>query len=236
MADKQLKGVHLKTFSAAIFDFDGTLFDTRKAVYATLVETFSSLGPNIPPPDKIHDIMALGINLEETFHRLSNNSLSHAEIDTYVSTYRSIYNTDVGIKASVPFDETKEALTQIYATETPIVVISNKGQASVQKILEHFDMAHFFHLIVATLDKAPTKPDPKSYFERVIPYLNQEACQKVLYVGDTEVDISYARNINITACWASYGYGDSARCRALSPDIIVDSVLSVARLFSSPHS
>jgi beta-phosphoglucomutase-like phosphatase (HAD superfamily) len=40
----------MSNFSSVIIDFDGTLFDTRRAISATLYETFAVY--NLPPPSQ----------------------------------------------------------------------------------------------------------------------------------------------------------------------------------------
>jgi len=43
-------------------------------------------------------------------------------------------------------------------------------------------------------------------------------------VGDTEIDILLARRTGIPCCWASYGYGETERCRALKPEYEISSI------------
>jgi len=57
--------------------------------------------------------------------------------------------------------------SQLHAAGAPVVIVSNKGEASVHAILTHFDMHDFVHLVIAARDASPTKPDPRSYFESV---------------------------------------------------------------------
>jgi phosphoglycolate phosphatase len=43
-------------------------------------------------------------------------------------------------------------------------------------------------------------------------------------VGDTATDILFARASGMPCCWASYGYGDVERCRALDPEHEISSI------------
>lgn len=214
-------------FSSVIVDFDGTLCDTRKAISATLYETFAMRG--VPPPveARVETIIARGLTLEQTFKLLVPN-VSPAELDAWVAAYRRIYNSGTGIRASAPFPESREALARLHAAGTPVVVASNKGERSVNEILSHFGLLGFVRLVIAASDASPTKPDPRSYFERIAPVLGGAACEQVLVAGDTDVDIHYARNIGAAACWAAYGYGDPQECRLLDPDIIAESPNDIA--------
>lgn len=217
-------------YTAVIFDFDGTLADTRPAISATLSETFSSFGLPTPDPGVVNAVISKGVNLEQTFQQLVQPAPAGEQLNEYVLRYREIYNSGVGVRASIPFPDAPRILEQINALGTPVVVVSNKGEESVQKILLQFEMREFVHSIVAARDAYPTKPDPKSYFERIRPMLGENLCQRVLVVGDTDLDIKFAQSIEATACWASYGYGDEQKCRSLAPDLTAASLEDVLHI------
>jgi phosphoglycolate phosphatase len=223
-------------FSSVIIDFDGTLFDTRRAISATLSETFAAY--NLPPPSRelVEKIIGRGITLEETLTRLIPQGVPAAQLNEWVLTYRRIYNSGTGIRASTPFPGSRAALVRLHAAGAPVVIVSNKGAASVHDILTHFSMHDFVRLVIAAHDASPTKPDPRSYFERIAPVLGTAACEHVLVAGDTDIDIRYARRIGATACWAAYGYGDPEECRLLQPELIAASPNEIADVVCSAMS
>jgi phosphoglycolate phosphatase len=49
-------------------------------------------------------------------------------------------------------------------------------------------------------------------------------------VGDTETDIQLAKNSGMACCWASYGYGEAERCRALEPEYEISSIAELPAL------
>jgi phosphoglycolate phosphatase len=218
----------MTNFSSVIIDFDGTLFDTRRAISATLYETFAAY--NLPPPsqERVEAIIGRGINLEETLTHLMPQNVPAAHLNEWVVTYRRIYNSGTGIRASTPFPGSQDALAQLHAAGAPVVIVSNKGEESVHDILTHFNMRDFVRLVIAARDASPTKPDPRSYFERIEPVLGTAASEHVLVAGDTDIDILYARRIGATACWAAYGYGNPDECRLLHPELIVASPNEIA--------
>ena len=218
----------MTNFSSVIIDFDGTLFDTRRAISATLYETFAAY--NAPPPsqERVEAIIGRGITLEETLTHLMPQRMPAEQLNEWALTYRRIYNSGTGIRASTPFPGSRAALAQLHAAGAPVVIVSNKGQASVHNVLTHFGMHNFVGLVIAAHDASPTKPDPRSYFERIVPVLGTAACEHVLVAGDTDLDILYARRIGATACWAAYGYGDPDECRLLHPEFIAVSPNEIA--------
>jgi phosphoglycolate phosphatase len=90
-------------YSAAIVDFDGTLFDTRRAISATLRETFAAY--NVPPPscERIDALIGRGINLEETFIHLMPQDVAIGQLNEWIINYRRFYDSGAGLCASTPF-------------------------------------------------------------------------------------------------------------------------------------
>ena len=60
--------------------------------------------------------------------------------------------------------------------------------------------------------------------------------RRVLIVGDTEADILFAKNAGLRSCWASYGYGDEAVCKALAPEFILPDIARLPGLIQSINS
>ena len=216
-------------YTSVIIDFDGTLFDTRRAISATLQKTFSAYDVPPPPEEQVTRIISRGITLEETLTHLVPKTVPVAQLTEWVTTYRRIYNSGTGIRASTPFPGSRDALARLHAAGTPIVIVSNKGEVSVREILAHFGMEGFVQLVIAARDASPTKPDPRSYFERIAPVLGAAACEHVLVAGDTDIDIRYARRVGAAACWAAYGYGNPDECRLLQPEFIAASPNEIAQ-------
>jgi phosphoglycolate phosphatase len=223
-------------YSCVIIDFDGTLFDTRRAISATLCETFAARNVPPPPQEHVEAIIGRGITLEETLTQLLPQSVPAAQLNEWVMTYRRIYNSGTGIHASTPFPGSRAALAQLHAAGAPVVIVSNKGEESVHAILTHFGMHDFVRLVIAARGASPTKPDPRSYYERIVPILGTAASEHVLVAGDTHLDILYARHIGATACWAAYGYGDPDECQLLHPEFIAASPEEIAHAVCAPHT
>ncbi|MEZ2229655.1 HAD family hydrolase [Microcoleus sp.] len=47
---------------------------------------------------------------------------------------------------------------------------------------------------------------------------------EVLMVGDTAVDLLFAKNAQIDACWAAYGYGVRDECVSLEPTFVINNI------------
>ncbi|KAE8316251.1 HAD-like domain-containing protein [Aspergillus transmontanensis] len=218
----------------AIFDFDGTLFDTHESISQTIKLTFDALLPtHTPPQPEIHRLIASGAGLSDTFRALHPDPATFtAQENQWIDKYRALYAThgQLLIKA---FPGAQELLTELKAHSVPIAIVSNKGVAAVKTALERNGLAGYVPEELIIGDKTPgaqRKPDPASFVDVLVPVLGEKfgtkvvADEGVLVVGDTVADIQFARNIGGRVCWCRYGYGDREACEGLGPDYVVDSL------------
>ena len=218
----------------AIFDFDGTLFDTHDSISQTIKLTFDALLPtHTPPQSEIHRLIASGAGLTETFTTLhpSPAEFTPAVENEWIEKYRALYAThgQLLIKA---FPGAKDLLTELNALNIPIAIVSNKGVAAVKTALERNGLGGYVPEDLIVGDKTPgakRKPDPSSFADVLVPTLREKygvevEAGKMLVVGDTVADLQFARNIKSRICWCRYGYGDRKACEGLGADFVVDSL------------
>ncbi|KAF3491128.1 pyrophosphatase ppaX [Arthroderma uncinatum] len=224
--------------SLAIFDFDGTLFDTHESIEQSIKLTFEALLPaHVPPQSKIHALIAKGAGLSDTFRTLHPSIEAYtAAADGWTAKYREVYAThgQLLIKA---FPGAKEILEDLKTCGIPIAIVSNKGVAAVKTALERNGMGGYIPEDLIIGDSTPgaqRKPEPTNFTDILIPTLKNQYvvadidASKVLVIGDTVADIQFARNIGGRACWCRYGFGDQDACKKLDPELIVDSLCEVA--------
>ncbi len=79
------------------------------------------------------------------------------------------------------------------------------------------------YAVKAERPDTPVKPDPR-LFHAIQQQIPGGRLQRFLVVGDTETDLCFARNAGLQSCWATYGYGHGARCRAVGFDYTLDRI------------
>ena len=211
-------------FKVVIFDYDGTLFDTRPAIVHCIQRAFAACGRPIPALEAIAGTVRTGLPLQETFFVLDKNlRTERAALNEIVGTYRKIY-LDEGAPLAKPFVGVREALQDIHARGTKCVIVSNKGIAAIRQSLDQSQLGSFVDLVFGDEPGLPKKPDQAIVMDHILPRYAPLQCEQILVVGDTEIDILLAKRAGIACCWASYGYGKTERCRQLAPEHEISSI------------
>jgi phosphoglycolate phosphatase len=210
-----------------VFDFDGTLCATRNAIVHCLSLTFDRLGRERPERQLALDTVGKGIDLRETFRMLCADVGDGDPLDQWIDTYREIYNSGEGQRQSELFPGVRQTLQTLTDAGCRVVVVSNKGERAVHNAMNHFGIAGYVDLTVCDRPGVSKKPDAASYIDIIRPMFRSIGADRTLVVGDTIADIQFARNCAVSACWAAYGYGDADVCRAMNPDLVIDSPLDL---------
>ncbi|KAK0658297.1 putative haloacid dehalogenase-like hydrolase [Cercophora samala] len=222
-----------------IFNFDGTLFDTHDSMTHCISRTFQKLQPSKQPPSlvEIRATIASGAGLERTFRTFLHQSTeisSDADLKSWISTYRNLYTIE-GQSLIKPFDNTTKVLRHLNNLQIPVVVIINKGKQTIEKVLKREELTCLIDLVVGDTRGVPPKPNPATFHSLVAPLYPKLAPKDILVVGDTEADILFAKNIGARSCWASYGYGNPARCEALGYGAKINQLCDVLDVISKSN-
>jgi phosphoglycolate phosphatase len=201
-----------------VLDFDGTLAETSEDVAWCMKQTFESHGFKAPDPEAV--LATIGLTLEDSFRRLRDEYFSLEELSTWVQTYRALYRAEGGRRSRL-FPGVADALKAVNELGLGVVVVSNKGADAIQTALRKFEVNH---LVTTTLGgdmTAHKKPHPALYHYEIKRHFGGIGDDEALVVGDTKVDLDFAKNAGLAACWASYGYGEPDECKQMEPEFVV---------------
>jgi phosphoglycolate phosphatase len=216
----------MSQYKLIIFDFDGTLAITHKAIVSCITKTFEFFGETPPEADIIQ--ATIGINLPNTF-KILHPAIEESAIPEWVETYRSFYRTE-GEKQLDLFPGTKKVLQLASKSGLSLGVFSNKHVSFVNLFMEKMRIHGFFDLILGDNGQIIQKPNPSVFHSIIKPLFPDLDNSQVLMVGDTAVDLLFAKNAGIDVCWAAYGYGDRSECLALAPTFAIDDISELAAI------
>lgn len=223
-------------FRLILFDYDGTLFDTRPAIIHCLRRSFEECGRPVRGGDAIAAGVRTGATLPDTLLWLDPElGCDHRALSELVVTYRRLYR-DEGTTLLHAFPGTAETLRQLHRDGIKCLVVSNKGTAAIHRSLATSGLSALIDFVLGDQPGMPKKPDPAIVTAFILSRYRAHR-DEILIIGDTEIDILFAKRSGVTACWASYGYGEPEQCRALEPQHVISAITELpAVIFSTDKS
>ncbi len=195
-----------------IFDFDGTLFDTKKDIAMALNHALKHSGLQELDENSVWKMTgngtptlikrALGKISDEKFERILNDTIN----------YYQKHSADF----AKPVDNVKVFLKE--TAQIPKAIISNKYRYFIEQILYKFSFSHYFKEIYGREDFETNKPEPEPLLY-VIDKLNINRDHTV-YIGDTVVDVTFSKNAGVRSCIIPSGASSLEEIIIEGPDII----------------
>lgn len=165
---------------AIVFDCDGVMFDSQQANLAFYNQIFRHFGVADVTPDQHERVKVCHTaSSPQVFEIL----LGPDRVDEAVS-----YSTSVDYSQYIPQLQAEPGLLTVLerlAVSYPLAIATNRGSSMV-KILEHFNLSHYFTHVVTHLDVERPKPNPDILFEAA-KRLGQTP-DDLLFIGDSEFD------------------------------------------------
>jgi phosphoglycolate phosphatase len=208
-----------------IFDFDGTLADTRELIIRTNQEAMKAM--NYPVRDEEAIRKTIGLPLAEGIRTLFPE-LPEEALPEWCTTYRRIFD---GLKTRyvpVLFPEVKETLEWLYAKGYVLTVASSRHSSSLNAFLQDLGIAPCFRYVLGADNVAKAKPDPEPVLQtlRDMGYPAEEA----LVVGDMPVDILMGARAGAKTVGVTYGNSNREELQAAGATYVLDGFSEIKSL------
>ena len=222
--------------NAVFFDLDGTLFDTKADLAATVNHTRRDLGLEERPEEEI--ILSVGRGakylLEHAIPEALADGFSCASLTSGLETASTLGRETVSTlgreTASSLFESVRERFMSHYAEHCVervqpypgvvrtlgelqdrgwlLGVNTNKPNFAVRLILEKFGFTRYFgSAVVAGGDGIPLKPDAQSLRECASRLRGHRLSSHDWMVGDNWTDMQCAANAGVKSAFCTFGFG-----------------------------
>ncbi|MFO7841653.1 MAG: HAD-IA family hydrolase [Fidelibacterota bacterium] len=208
------------------YDFDGTLCNTLPDITESMNVVLRKNGFEAVPEEQIRGFIGSGIGklVERAIHYAL---VQQEKIKTDISAVSRIgkemaeYYNDHLIVHSHLYPGTEKILR--YFSDLPQIIVSNKPEAMVRRMLGYFQIDRYFDLLVGgdTLDVS--KPDP-AVWEYVKDKMKLSQHIDGLMVGDSLPDMIFGKTAGLRTIAVSYGYNDAASLEDAGAEKIIDSL------------
>lgn len=217
----------MRKISVCIFDLDGTLTDTIRAIthFGNMaLKEFGMSGLSVEDY-KIY----VGDGRDKLIHRiLSAHNADTPDLfekvrDVYDAGYESDYLYDTNA-----YDGIKDVLYGLKQRGIKIAVCSNKPDNVVHFVTDNIFGKNYFDAVSGVIDGMPTKPNPHTALK--IAEMFNTAPSECLFLGDTNVDIFTAKNAGMTSVGVLWGFRSREELTQAGADYIAEKPRDILQL------
>lgn len=202
-------------YDTVIFDLDGTLLDTLQDLAAAVNHALYQQGY---PPRTVQEVCRfVGNGVEKLMRRAVPAGLPEERIMAALAVFKDYYalhNND----ATAPYPGIEALLDHLKARGVRMAIVSNKNDPNV-KALARLYFPTTISMAVGEGGGVRAKPCP----DTVLHVMNTWGCDpsRVLYVGDSDVDIQTARNAGVDCASVCWGFRPEQELRAAGATLLV---------------
>jgi 2-phosphoglycolate phosphatase len=204
-------------FDAALFDLDGTLLDTLEDLGSAVNRVMSARGFPTHPMSSFNYFVGEGARtlIERS---LPPGHRDAATVDALLDDYRKDYGRSWNVTTK-PYAGIPELLEELQRRGLALGVLSNKPHGMTVKCIEGYLAKFPFKAVLGQRDDVAKKPDPAGAFEAA--RLMGVAPDRVLYLGDTGVDMQTARAAGMFALGVTWGFRPEIELRENGASAII---------------
>ncbi len=199
-----------------VFDFDGTLCDTRNIIVATMRQTLSEL--HLPERSEDECAATIGLPLKKCFRKLFSQ-LSDEDTERCAEVYRRIFEANKPQYKPVLFPNVRETLSWLREHGMRMAVASSRNSLSLHDLLRDLDIAGYFDYVVGADMVVCPKPDPEPVLQ-ILKRIGVDAL-RTLVVGDMDVDILMGGRAGCKTCGVTYGNGTREELEEAGADYVI---------------
>ncbi len=203
----------------AIFDFDGTLCDTRAPIIAAKQETMRIYG--LPVRDEAACASTIGYTAKEGFQRLFPG-IEENLLENCVTTYRRLFEEMKQTTPPTLFPGVVETLEKLLAKGVVCTIATARNQVSCHEMLEGLGIKQHFSYILCGESTQHLKPHPEAVLKTMADL--GFAPEETLVVGDMPMDILMGKGAEAYACGVTYGNADRETLLKNGADFVIDAI------------
>ena len=210
----------LKTPDAILFDWDGTLVESLKAIHAAHNVVLTTFGqPALSYEDARRDLRQ---SAREKYMSLFGLEKAEAAFTLY---YDTILKSHLDELETLP--HAVNFLDFVHAQNIKMAVVSNKRQMILEKEITHLGWGNYFSSIVGAGTALRDKPAADPLLLALSHLQVAPDTHELWYVGDTDTDMKAANAAQLKPIYIEHGYGDRDEIMPHNPYLIVSDLIDL---------
>lgn len=201
-----------ESYSALLFDLDGTLTDSAPGIMNCLRHALGIMGYDMPnEPERF-----LGPPLQDSFAKYCG--MNEEQVAEAVRLFRERYR-DKGLFENSVYEGVPEMLGRLKASGKRLMVATCKADIYAKRILERFGLAGYFEF-VGGAELGGARSEKWEVIEYVLGSTGILDRSGVLMIGDRKHDVIGAKKCGISCMGILWGYGSEEELSAAGADYI----------------
>jgi beta-phosphoglucomutase len=206
-------------FDAVVFDWDGTLADSRRVVVASFQKALSEVDCEI---SNTFIEQRIGIGSAETFReilRSSKTTFDEALIKRLVALK---VRNEVEMSRGITLFDGALQLLQSLQGKIKLGLASMNDRAVIEHLLKVMSVKRFFSVVVTADDVARSKPDPEIFLKCAGEL--KSSPERCVVVEDSVFGVEAAKTAKMKCIAVLTGVHSKEMLEKAGPDLIVDSL------------
>ena len=173
-----------------VFDLDGTLIDSTRALLESHKAAWKSVGVKCPPKEEILGLT--GLPLIEIMQKLGPDHDPMALAEVYSQAY---------VRAS-RHECLFEGISDLLARPFRAAVATGKSQRGADRVVRHFGFENRFEVVLGGNSVSKPKPNPDLLFS----IMKKTGTEDIVMIGDTTYDLEMAHAAGVRGIGVSWGH------------------------------
>ena len=200
-----------------IFDFDGTLGNTRRNIVTTMQMAINEL--QLPYRSEDECASTIGLPLAGCFKTMFPD-LEESFISRCAETYRRIFNENLLTIKPEAFPGVVATLSALKERDYTLTIASSRSRNSLKELTYDMGIADYISYILGADDVKEAKPKPEPVL-KTLAAMHFNAGE-TLVVGDMAVDILMGANAGAKTCGVTWGNGTKNELENAGATFIID--------------
>jgi phosphoglycolate phosphatase len=205
--------MHQTSDMLVVFDLDGTLVDSTRALLESHEVAWASLGLQRPPDAAILEL--IGLPLLHTMRTLAPDQDPEALAEAYSRAY---------VKMANRYERLFDGMAELMARPFRAAVATGKSQRGAERAVNQHGLGDRFEIVLG----ADSVPRPKPNPDLLHAIMEATGTKNLVMIGDTTYDLEMAHAAGVKAIGVSWGHHSVERLRKWAP--VVDSVKALGHL------
>jgi beta-phosphoglucomutase len=212
---------------AAIFDWDGTLADTRQVIVASFQKALSNI--NIKTRAEFIE-RRIGTGAARTFQEILQKSGKPSNDAIIKRLLKKKIQAEIDLSSKVKLLDGAEELLQSLQGKVKVALASMNNRAVIDPILTAMDIYRFFNVVLTVEEVKEFKPDPEIFLKAAAKLgISSEKC---VVLEDSIFGVQAAKNAGIRCIAVLTGVYTRSELEKAKPELIVDSLKQKDKILS----